>query len=128
MKGLSSVVLLLQAACALAAPSPAAAPVPGGPASVEVLETRRHVEPRGYGTKPKSCHSATNRACWKTGGWNITTDYEYNVPYTGKTRKVSDGRVEGWARGGEGERFADSRAVQVLRHRARQLGWAGRQD
>ncbi|KAK4183168.1 laccase [Podospora australis] len=32
-----------------------------------------------------SCHSATNRACWKTG-FTINTDYETSTPTTGVTR------------------------------------------
>jgi FtsP/CotA-like multicopper oxidase with cupredoxin domain len=83
MRGLATcLALLVQAACTLAAPSRLLAPV-------DVLSTR-HVEPRGAGHRPAppSCHGPKNRACWKKG-WDINTDYEYHVPYTGKTRKYT---------------------------------------
>lgn len=35
-----------------------------------------------------SCNTASDRSCW-VNGFNISTDYEANTPFTGVTQSVS---------------------------------------
>lgn len=37
----------------------------------------------------QNCNTATNRACWVSGSFDINTDYEVSTPLTGVTREVS---------------------------------------
>ena len=91
MRGLfSSLVLLLQAASALAVPFSTT------DSDIDMLSVRDvELESRGGyrgghkgGNHTVRCRSAKNRACWKEG-FDINTDYETHVPYTGRTRRVS---------------------------------------
>jgi hypothetical protein len=44
--------------------------------------------PRTDLVKRASCNTPSNRQCWTTDGFNISTDYEQRVPNTGNTRRV----------------------------------------
>lgn len=37
----------------------------------------------------ENCNTATNRACWISGSYDINTDYELDTPTTGVVRSVS---------------------------------------
>lgn len=37
----------------------------------------------------ENCNTASNRACWVEGSFDINTDYEVSTPLTGVTREVS---------------------------------------
>lgn len=37
----------------------------------------------------ENCNTASNRACWISGSYDINTDYEAKTPLTGNTREVS---------------------------------------
>lgn len=36
----------------------------------------------------ENCNTASNRACWISGSYDINTDYELNTPLTGVVRNV----------------------------------------
>lgn len=36
----------------------------------------------------ENCNTATNRACWISGSYDISTDYELHTPLTGNVREV----------------------------------------
>lgn len=44
------------------------------------------VGPRGT----ENCNTATDRACWISGSYDINTDYELDTPTTGVVRNVSE--------------------------------------
>lgn len=54
---------------------------------VEVREDSA-VETRGLEKRAPTCNTPSNRACW-TNGFDINTDYETNIPFTGSTKAVS---------------------------------------
>lgn len=39
--------------------------------------------------QPRNCNTATDRACWISGSYDINTDYELHTPSTGNVRKVT---------------------------------------
>lgn len=49
------------------------------PSLLQPLETRQ----------TQNCNTASNRACWISGSYDINTDYEDDTPITGVTREVS---------------------------------------
>lgn len=49
---------------------------PSTPHSIEARQT-------------EDCNTATDRACWISGSYDINTDYELQTPLTGNVREVS---------------------------------------
>lgn len=50
----------------------------GAPSPLQPLQT----------SDTTNCNTATNRACWISGSYDINTDYESNTPLTGNVRQV----------------------------------------
>lgn len=80
----------------------------GAPSPLQPLEARDST----------NCNTATNRACWISGSYDINTDYESNTPLTGNVRQVS------WICLHNFEDTNDGSAVSPDSDGRRQLAWS----